>query len=384
MNLNLLRKLYTTHSPSANEEEMAAVVKDELTTMNLSFEEDKLLQIWHINKGKPLIVAHMDQVQKTKCDKVMSFKNRLYGFSKKGKLSGLGADDKNGVFILLTMLKMFRDDLSFIFSTREEIGGALRYVLDEVDLTHTPYALVFDRKGRDNIIGTANSYCCDDLETAIEVISGKLKYRAAEGIFSDCDDLSLEVPCVNLSCGYYNAHTEEEYTKLAELHRALQLAETLLGNLPRKNNPFELPMSFERAGKFEIDEIDNYSSYGNSWYWNGKSFKKDNTKTTSIQKKTSAKQELDVYDTYLSNFSLLADDEEITLQRPDGTDERLGETMFECLGFWEVEAGQLEIEITAEGDDGIPIYSASIDGIEISIEDFRSDAIKQQEKLEIE
>lgn len=259
MNIKLLTKLYTTHSPSKREDAMVEVVANELDTLKIKYQTDVYNQIYRIIDGKPLLCAHLDQVQTLKCDKVMSIKNRIMGFTSSGLLSGLGADDKNGIFIILNLLAKFRD-ISFIFSTNEECGGYLHHLTEKINLSSTPYALVFDRKGFEDIIGTANQYCCDDLEQSISILSGKLKYKPADGIFSDCDELSKHVPCVNLSAGYYTAHSKDEFTKPSEIFRAIQLGETLLENLPRKNRPFELAEQFEVA--------DTSYAYGYGEYWN--------------------------------------------------------------------------------------------------------------------
>lgn len=267
MNIKLLNKLYTTHSPSGAESLMCDLVCNELDALKIDYKIDKQMQIYRLIPGTPLMVAHMDQVQSTKCHKVMSFKNSIYGFSKKGKLTGLGADDKNGIFVVLNMIKRFRDDISFIFSCNEERGGYLHLlpVLDELKGNH-PYGLVFDRKGKSDIIGTGNNYCCDDFEMAVRVFSKEHKYKPSHGIFSDCDELSLHMPCVNLSVGYYNAHTVDEYTKPAELWRAIQLAETLLTNLPKKGTPFEIAPQWEAAKNFKMDTF-NYKDTGKADDW---------------------------------------------------------------------------------------------------------------------
>lgn len=333
MNVKLLNKLYTTHSPSRKEDAMAELIANELCEMKIPFEQDKYLQIHRIIEGKPLMVAHMDQVQSKACSKVMSFKNKIYGFDSKGKLSGLGADDKNGIYVILQMIKQFRDDLSFIFSANEEGGGYLRFLTAKLDLDTTPYALVFDRKGSSDIIGTGNGYCCDDLEVAIQTFSGKMKYKPAHGIFSDCDELSDHVPCVNLSVGYYDAHTVDEYCKPAELFRAVQLAETLISNLPRKSSPFEkadkweaLPDDWDWRSKWGYDKWDDYLDY-NPATPKPKGKKKDKTKVNgNITKVTSAFSAPDP--------SVFYDDSGVYFFDEDQNEHFMGESASEAVGEW--------------------------------------------------
>lgn len=356
MNLQLLEKLYLTHSPSHKETPMANLVKQQLDDLCLDYEQDKLEQIYRILPGKPLVVAHMDQVQANACHKVMSFKNRLYGFSKKGKLRGLGADDKNGIFILLSLLTQFRDEMSFIFSTAEEVGGNLQQLLPELNLATTPYGLIFDRKGRADIIGTANDYCCDDLELAIEVLSDKLKYRAAQGIFSDGDALSDYVPCVNLSCGYYEAHTTSEYTKTAELHRALTLGERLITSLPRKNNPFEMPHKFTPAyGKY-AKTLEDHKEYSYGHYkWDRNGYKVS---------KTTAPWDY-------SQCALIVEDDQVYFYDDLGQDIFIAESIEDACGSWNTDMGTLQITLLSNGE-----VSANIGQNEIEVEDCRLEELQ--------
>lgn len=242
--MKLLEHLYKTHSPSHHEEKMASLIKQYLTKWGVKYKQDEHLQIYSIIPETPLFVAHMDQVQKNPCEKVMTFKNQIWGFDEAGKKTGLGADDKNGVWIILKLLES-KHKISFIFSAAEEAGGKLGKLIPSLDLSKTSYGLIFDRRGKADIIGTRNSYCEDDLQTAIQTIAGD--YSPASGIFSDGDELSNHIPCVNLSVGYYNAHTVDEYTSIPELKRALELAKDLVRELPYQGKPFALPTKLARG-----------------------------------------------------------------------------------------------------------------------------------------
>ena len=342
MTTKLLERLYKTHSPSHQEDRMNALLQKELTKMTIPYSVDEYGQVYRITPGQPLVVAHMDQVQRAKCHKVMMVKNRLYGFSKKGKLTGLGADDKNGIFIIIELLKT-NPSLSFIFSASEEAGGKLHTLTSLVDLTSTPYGLVFDRRGHSDIIGTSNNYCCDDLETAIHVIGEEFGYKPAQGTFSDCDELSVWIPCVNLSCGYYEAHTEKEYTKLPELWNAIRLAQALLKEL---SGPFEL--------------ADPLPSYRGSWHWNNDL---DYTHPKTQTKKENTRM--------IEEMSLLAVDvDEVTFFTTDGNGIFLGETVNESLGTWDMDTdAKLKVFMDSKGT-----LKATYQGVAVDVQEFDNGA----------
>lgn len=227
VNFSLLDNLYKIGSPSRSEDKISKYVQKKLIALQIPFEVDEFHQIYRIIPDTPLLSAHLDQVQKKAPTDLIRIRGCIYGWRKHQQV-GLGADDKNGVWIMLNLIELFRDKVSFIFSTQEEAGGKI----DKIALSSHPYALVFDRKGSSDIIGSNNDYCSDDLEEEILKISGRFKYKAASGLFSDADDISDSIPCVNISVGYYNPHTESEYTNERELLNALNFSVALLNELP--------------------------------------------------------------------------------------------------------------------------------------------------------
>ena len=230
--MNTLINIYCIHSPSKKEGLLSKYIQSLLDKAGIEYKVDKHHQIYNINPNKPLVCAHMDQVQQTSCEYTVIHNEYIYGFNDH-KQVGLGADDKNGVWILIKLLQQY-PDLSFIFSVQEETGGKIYDLCQDIDISNIPYALIFDRKGGGDIIGASNNYCCNDLEQAIATIGEDYGYESAQGIYSDCDALSEYIACANLSCGYYNAHTDNEYTNVKELVNALDFGKALINDLPRQ------------------------------------------------------------------------------------------------------------------------------------------------------
>jgi putative aminopeptidase FrvX len=197
------------------------IVTNELDLMGILYSIDEYGQIYSA-QGTALLSAHMDQVSQRPITK-------LFKGSSIWKADGnLGADDKNGIYIALAILRK-NPHLSFLFSTEEEIGG---HPFPSVIKT-SPYSLVFDRKGNSDIIGASNNYCSSTFESLIYRLSKKHKYQPTYGVYSDANQLSrMKIPTVNLSVGYYNAHTENEYTNINDLAKALSLGLHLIQSLP--------------------------------------------------------------------------------------------------------------------------------------------------------
>lgn len=228
INFELLYRLYYAYSPSGQEHAVQAIIRQELNRLKIPFTDHPEGHIYSINPGKPLLSAHMDQIA------FGPVKNLAMGRNKNIRATNntsLGADDKNGVFIALTLLSWYRD-LSFCFSTNEESGGGLWLsdIGEETETNKVPFALIFDRRGNSDIIGVNNGYCTATFQSALNKIIGKYGYKPANGTFSDADYFKDYCNSVNLSCGYYGAHTRAEYSNLDDIKKAIQVGQETIIN----------------------------------------------------------------------------------------------------------------------------------------------------------
>lgn len=229
--MKLLERLYQIHSPSHGEKKMSEFVQGLLKRQRIDFETDERGQIFKIIPGRPILSCHMDQVQKGPPGKIIKEGDRRITIIR-GEKDGLGADDKNGIWICLRLLSEW--DTSFIFSTGEEsISKNVEHVLraNQSVLGRIPYALVFDRRGHGDIIGSENGYCTLEFEEHVAREGKTFGYRPSPGVFSDADSLCEHMECVNLSVGYHDAHSTTEYTVYQELVNALNFAHHLLNSL---------------------------------------------------------------------------------------------------------------------------------------------------------
>ena len=142
----------------------------------------------------------------------------------------MGADDKNGVFICLECLKKY-DSMKVVFFREEETGckgssEAVRSFFDDGRFVIQP-----DRKGNSDLITNIgySELCSEGLIEAIE--PEKWGYMEENGLMTDILTLKekgLEVSCINVSCGYYNAHTDEEITVKKDLMKCLRFIEHII------------------------------------------------------------------------------------------------------------------------------------------------------------
>lgn len=189
----------------------------------------------------PLMCAHLDTInthRKTPLERSDLYINKDYiGLPASTKKACLGGDDRCGVYIALELLASGLP-YAFGFFLDEEIGGKgsdnYSTIIDTTNIT----ALVgLDRKGSNDIA----LYGYDNSElTEIFVKQG---YKVAMGTFTDASNLAgvCGLACVNLSIGYYNEHTPQEYIVFGEVEDTLKMLQKLsvIASLAEKQYIFE-------------------------------------------------------------------------------------------------------------------------------------------------
>lgn len=161
-----------------------------------------------------LLVAHMDTVHDTAPSKF------IYLDGKVSSPTGLGADDRAGIYMIMEIIKKHK--CSVLFCEDEEIGckGAEKFVKAHFvpDLQFN-YIIELDRKGSEDAV----FYDCGNKDFQ-EFITETGDWKLAHGSFTDICTLAPVLGCaaVNFSCGYYGAHTKMEYLVIAETDKAIE------------------------------------------------------------------------------------------------------------------------------------------------------------------
>lgn len=193
-----------------------------------------------------LLVAHLDTAHLEKVETICR--------SSKIWMSpqGIGGDDRCGVYALVSIHEKAKKKPWLLFTCGEEIGGvgANRFIEalykdNELMERMRSMKLIIelDRKGKDEAV-YYNCYC-PELENYIT----SKGFHTDIGSYSDIVDIApvLGVAAVNLSCGYYNAHTQHEYIVLPELENVIKVVTEIV------NESDGLP-SFSYQDDWRLDE----------------------------------------------------------------------------------------------------------------------------------
>ena len=130
MKYNLLKQLYKIHSKSGFEGEIITFICKWISKnvpsakIDLDWNTGNIYVTKGTAKTYPSIVAHLDQVQEHHPVDFITIETRdlIFGYSpKERKFCGLGADDKNGIWLALKCLQKF-DEIKVAFFVCEEVG----------------------------------------------------------------------------------------------------------------------------------------------------------------------------------------------------------------------------------------------------------------------
>lgn len=206
-----------------------------------------------------LLVAHMDTVHK-------ALPNAFIHDKKRGTISspnGIGGDDRCGIYMILEVIKKI--NCSVLFTEDEETGciGAHKFAGSSlVKQLAFNYIIEFDRANANDAV----FYDCDNPE--FEEFITKEFYKTSYGSFSDISVIAPVLGCaaVNLSCGYYNAHTKNEYVVLSEMENSIEAALQILYRTS-EDDAFEYIEAESYYSKY-YSGYSNYSGYSryNSGY----------------------------------------------------------------------------------------------------------------------
>ena len=187
---------------------------------------------------KMLLAAHLDVKGDFSSSDQLIERNNIVS-SEKGIL---GADDRAGVSMILNLLKEVGDyrevpPLKFIFTVGEEEGQYGAKSIDPDFFEDVSFGISLDRKNCKDIVYKSNSKEYSNLEFAERVARVSSRIFSEENIFVPCQggisDLRVwsekdTRPCVNLSVGYFDEHTDEERLDLTCWDRTHQLVAELI------------------------------------------------------------------------------------------------------------------------------------------------------------
>jgi hypothetical protein len=184
--------------------------------------------IINYTSNTPLLCSHLDTVNKEVTLRHNDFISNegTIRLSKLSKARCLGGDDRCGVYIMMRLIedmksdKIARDRYSFGFFFDEEIGGiGSTFYTKTEHFKQSSYSCFIGLDRRNHIQGVPEVALYGfDNELLIDIFKEE-GYVEAMGSFTDSSNLSstCDIACINLSVGYNNEHTPNEYINISDM-----------------------------------------------------------------------------------------------------------------------------------------------------------------------
>lgn len=244
-NIELLKEVLSIPTKTFNEKHMIEYLADYLTKNNYEYYIDIYSNIY-VTKGVigeneyyPCVIAHTDTVHDIDKINIIEFegmngqgqpKLALKAVNDKKKPTGIGGDDKCGVFACLEVLKEL-PVIKAAFFVSEEQGCIGSKNADAKFFSNVGYAIQFDSPGNNAIT---------------EFLMGKKMFSRESDFFKKCNKIVLEnftsdtqykyhpytdiycinmlfhIECMNLPIGYYNYHTKHEYVIIEDVFNGIK------------------------------------------------------------------------------------------------------------------------------------------------------------------
>jgi len=271
MNLNKFKELLSVPSKTYQEDRMVNYLLDELSNINgieVVCDEHKNIYVTKgiLDDGEyyPMFISHTDTVHNIVDEIIVKeeyllrpytfgkdFGNDqvlcLKAYDKNDKPTGIGGDDKCGIYICLELLRQL-DKVKIALFVSEETGCHGSKMLNTDFLKDVGYVTQYDAPG-DHLI----SYSC--MGTVLFDIDSdfyKIAYNAiSEGFQNEMlvqshpyTDIMImkqksDLSCINMSCGYYNMHTANEFVCISDVERAITAGMNMVKNLGLKKYEFK-------------------------------------------------------------------------------------------------------------------------------------------------
>jgi len=250
---DLLKKVLSVPTKTYKEDLMIEFLCEWLTDNDIPYQVDQMGNVYAIKQTDdveyfPCVVAHTDTVHELDTINIREMmlpndqkelKPALKAFNDEGQPTGIGGDDKCGVYVCLELLRSL-PNIKAAFFVSEETGCHGSKNADKEFFSNVGYVIQFDAPGNwmvsefclGVILFDKNSEFfnkCDKVLT--EGFNNRNKYQSHP--YTDVYALKqqFDFSCINFAVGYYNYHTKHEYVIVEDVFNTLDIAKKMINDL---------------------------------------------------------------------------------------------------------------------------------------------------------
>jgi len=255
--IQFLKNVLSVPTKTYREGLMVEFITSWLTSKNIEHYVDEHLNVYATKQNDPTIeyfpcvVSHTDTVHNLDSINVREeelpntqkeLKLSLKAYNDHGQPTGIGGDDKAGVFACLTLLDEL-PNLKAAFFVSEETGCHGSGKADPEFFKNVGYVIEFDAP--ENWMVT--EYCFGqqlfDRESEFFEIADKILTEGMKGnqeymVHPYTDVYALrglfDFQCINFSIGYYNYHSPYEYVVIEDVFNGIEMGREMINTLGYK------------------------------------------------------------------------------------------------------------------------------------------------------
>ncbi len=259
-NIEFLKEVLSVPTKTYNEELMIEFLVEWLEKKGIEYHVDDMGNVYATKKSGevpadfyyPCVLSHTDTVhsineiivrEEQKPNAQGFRKLALKGYTTSGKPTGIGGDDKCGVFACLTLL----DELPFLkaaFFVSEETGCHGSRNADPEFFSNVGYAIQFDAPENWMITEKCFGQILFDRDTEFfekcdKVLTEGMVKEDMEYMVHPYTDVyalrsKFDFSCINFSIGYYDYHTANEYVVVEDVFKGIEHGRKMISELGYK------------------------------------------------------------------------------------------------------------------------------------------------------
>ena len=252
--IELLKSVLSVPTATHREDKLVEFICSWLKEKNIDYYIDEMLNIYATKQTDanieyfPCVVSHTDTVHGLNPINVVEemlknsqgeFKASLKAYDDNGRPTGIGGDDKAGVFACMQILEDL-PNVKAAFFVAEETGCHGSNIADPEFFANVGYAIQFDAP--ENWMVT--EYCwgqqlfdreseffktCDGILT--DGVGESLEYLVHP--YTDVFSLrgKFDFSCINISIGYYDYHSRDEYVVIEDVSNGIEMGKKMIETL---------------------------------------------------------------------------------------------------------------------------------------------------------
>lgn len=260
----IFMKLASINTPSGYENRVMPYIMKRLMCSGFKVALDKSFNIiayrgLRKNRRLPLLCAHADTVNRNDEEAriELAYNNIRKTIHTTGNKNVLGGDDKCGIAVILRLAELAKQDkLRFaVLITRGEERGQGAHSVNKEIYGLVKYGIVIDRRGNNDIVVKigGKSLCSQHFAEWVQNSAPEgLKPTMIESCHSDAAPIADHVNVVNISCGYHDPHSSDEYVYLDQLSDTMAWVKNMLRHSYKPLVKIEEPEKKEECKALEI------------------------------------------------------------------------------------------------------------------------------------